>query len=255
MGDLSVSERLLLADMVASVEVLFWPFRFTGAEQVRALAAVRERRACWLAGRGVAWRAGGGPAERKSAERAFEKLAACGLVGFRAERQLRSAVTLPRFAAAHSIVPACSLADCWPLLGAIAEAERDPQSLVIGKDAIWEGSLVGMDWGPYRTGDRRIIDLEDRAWPLATMGLLDTETDACGLIVYSLTPAGRASMDQPPPTDDLGYDPAVYDQYSDAVARGLSEREQWKPKRTSDIAIPLSAGFWSHPATGGASDG
>lgn len=148
---------------------------------------------------------------------------------------------------ARSFLPTRRVDESWSTLEQVAKTEE-----AFGGRSnagfVREFEVLGMDTSDLPRGNPlQQTMLEDKALPLLAAGLLESCSDANGVLGYRTTDAGKELLQGDPPKAPAKmpvFDKVLSAWFIDAYCQALAERERWKPSQTNHVWIPLSAGMW-----------
>jgi hypothetical protein len=231
-----------LIEILASIDALFTPMRWSRGS-ARACAAVAERRRAFVHN-GVAFVAGGGEAARQTVHRELQELVGAGLIVINRTHGYQRGVTLTVRGdnVARSLTPTKRVDEAWlalELVATVATALECPGRFVV------EHAVLGIE---DSSNPKPFLDFEDLALPLLASGLLESASDAAGRVAYKVTRKGTdalAAGPPIPPADLPNYDSGLAAGFTDSYIAALAARDGWEPAAPSHVWVPLSAGRWS----------
>jgi hypothetical protein len=231
-------ELLAATDCVFAIPRTYKPIRLLAKKQMTAILERRDG----FALSGMNELGGGSASARKATERAINGLKSDGLVMVfsRAGRRVGCRLSergddLARWFAAMEMYY-----EAWPLLRRLE---------VLTSHGVCMGEMVSeLDLALIddKTPDywEVHIEMQDRLAVLKMRGLVDEALNGYANCFFSLTAAGRKTLQKPAPQppEDLPKYKSFCDEYEEHFKRNLAERENWQPIHKNEVYIPLSCG-------------
>lgn len=245
MTKLAPREAELLLRVLAAVEALHAPIRWSGSSYSKTAAAIYERRADFRKN-GLFFPGGGTAAERQAHSRTLSALVGKDLI-----TSAGGTATFVRFTEygeqyARALTPIHPPEERYRLLAEVARLTDEGHH---NEGHVLEVYVLGHD--SYREPDIKtaLSELEDKFNAFLTAGWLEANSDSRGAVGYRITGAGREGLEGGPihlePLPDYTLENSQ--RYTELFLTAIKERETWKPRSTSNLAIPLPCGAWGFP--------
>mgnify|MGYP003744657923 FL=1 len=234
-------ERLLLAQLLAETDAIFYPMR---GPFVQRLAKVRFERQKAFRTVGLTLAGSGSATARKQHERCLTDLEAAGLVEFGLDGSgRREGVRLSPLgdACTRRLIGGTPLAEAWPIFASMCDLCRRATRAALPEHLfcnIW-------DWKGGREQNLQLSRLQQDLLAFFAVAYVDAHGDFDGKLWYGVTEAGREALaagcpEGPPASIEYSESLAVaYDAFLDQAE---AELRNATPKLASHVVVPVPMG-------------